>query len=171
MARVGHIWRARPGKSTSTDGSTRRFGRSSTSFFRDAGVTRYVIYAWVTSSSVTWRSRTTRRWWRASTIPRCATKGGVSSLSRTLALAKQGIRVNTIVPGATETPLMWAGVPEEEVEATRETIEGRLAIGRLAEPAEIAEGVVWLLSDASSYATGSHLTVDGGLGATANIAT
>ena len=103
----------------------------------------------------------------------CATKGGVSSLSRTLALdyADQGIRVNTIVPGATETPLMWAGVPEDEVAAMRETVAGQLAIGRLAEPAEIAEGVVWLLSDSSRYATGSHLTIDGGLGATAKIAT
>lgn len=103
----------------------------------------------------------------------CAAKGGVSALSRTLALdyAEHGIRVNTIVPGATETPLMWAGVPEEELEEVRKTVAGQLAIGRVAEPAEIAEGVVWLLSDASRYATGSHLTVDGGLGATANIAT
>ncbi len=103
----------------------------------------------------------------------CAAKGGVSSLSRTLALdyAEHGIRVNTIVPGATETPLMWAGVPDDELEAMRATVAGQLAIGRVAEPEEIAEGVVWLLSDASRYATGSHLTIDGGLGATANIAT
>jgi NAD(P)-dependent dehydrogenase (short-subunit alcohol dehydrogenase family) len=97
----------------------------------------------------------------------------VSSLVRTLALdyAEHSIRVNAIVPGATETPLMWASVPEDEVEAMRRTVASQVALGRVGEPREIAEGVVWLLSEASSYATGSHLVVDGGLGATANIAT
>jgi NAD(P)-dependent dehydrogenase (short-subunit alcohol dehydrogenase family) len=103
----------------------------------------------------------------------CATKGGVSSLVRTLALdyAEHSIRVNAIVPGATETPLMWAGVAEDEIEAMRRTVSGQIALGRVAQPREIAEGVVWLLSEASSYATGSHLVIDGGLGATAHIAT
>jgi NAD(P)-dependent dehydrogenase (short-subunit alcohol dehydrogenase family) len=103
----------------------------------------------------------------------CATKGGVSSLTRTLALdyAEHGIRVNAIVPGATETPLMWEGVAAEDLPDMRATVAAQIALGRVAEPLDIAEGVIWLLSDASAYATGSHLAVDGGIGATAHIAT
>jgi NAD(P)-dependent dehydrogenase (short-subunit alcohol dehydrogenase family) len=102
----------------------------------------------------------------------CASKGAVSSLVRTLALdyAEHAIRVNAIVPGTTETPLMWANVPDDEVEAVRATIRGQVALGRLAQPEEIAAGILWLLGDASSYVTGSHLVVDGGLGATAHVA-
>lgn len=102
----------------------------------------------------------------------CASKGAVSALVRTLAVdyAEHGIRVNAIVPGTTETPLMWANVPDGEVEDVRRVIGEQVALGRLAQPEEIAEGIVWLLADSSSYVTGSHLDVDGGLGATAHIA-
>jgi NAD(P)-dependent dehydrogenase (short-subunit alcohol dehydrogenase family) len=101
----------------------------------------------------------------------CASKGGVSALVRSLALdyASHSIRVNAIVPGATETPLMWGDMPEEQIPAARERVEERLALGRLATPEEIAEGIVWLLSDRAGYATGSHLVVDGGLMARASI--
>lgn len=101
----------------------------------------------------------------------CASKGAVSALVRTLAVdyAEHGIRVNAIVPGTTETPLMWANVPDDEVEDVRGIIGKQVALGRLARPGEIAEGVVWLLGEHSSYVTGSHLDVDGGLGATAHI--
>jgi NAD(P)-dependent dehydrogenase (short-subunit alcohol dehydrogenase family) len=101
----------------------------------------------------------------------CASKGGVSALVRSLAIdyAPHAIRVNAIVPGATETALMWAGVPPEDVPAARERVREQLALGRLAEPHEVAEGIVWLLSDRASYVTGSHLTVDGGLMARASI--
>ena len=100
-----------------------------------------------------------------------ASKGGVSALVRSLALdyAAHGVRVNAIVPGATETPLMWAGMPDDEIPPARERIGGQLAIGRLADPSEIAAGITWLLSDAASYVTGSHLVVDGGLLARASI--
>ena len=100
-----------------------------------------------------------------------ASKGGVSALVRSLALdyAPHGVRVNAIVPGATETPLMWAGMPEAEIAPARERIAGQLVVGRLAEPSEIAAGITWLLSDAASYVTGSHLVVDGGLLARASI--
>jgi NAD(P)-dependent dehydrogenase (short-subunit alcohol dehydrogenase family) len=103
----------------------------------------------------------------------CATKGGVSSLVRTLAIdyAEHSIRVNAIVPGTTETPLMWASVPEDEIPEVRKVVCEQVALGRLAQPEEIAEGVTWLLSDSSAYVTGSHLVVDGGLSATAHIAT
>lgn len=100
-----------------------------------------------------------------------ASKGGVSALVRSLALdyASHGIRVNAVVPGATDTALMWAGTAPAEVPAARERIGGQLALGRLAEPEEIAAGITWLLSDQASYVTGSHLVVDGGLLARASI--
>ena len=81
-----------------------------------------------------------------------ASKGGVSALVRSLALdyAPHGVRVNAIVPGATETPLMWAGMEEADIPPARERIAGQLAVGRLAEPPEIAAGITWLLSDAAS---------------------
>jgi NAD(P)-dependent dehydrogenase (short-subunit alcohol dehydrogenase family) len=86
-----------------------------------------------------------------------ASKGGVSALVRSLALdyAADGIRVNAVVPGATATPLL-GDVPDERV---REQIPLR----RLGTPEDVADAVLWLWSDASSYVTGSHLAVDGGL--------
>ena len=100
-----------------------------------------------------------------------SSKGGVSALVRSLALdyAEHSIRVNAVIPGATETPLMWSMTPPEDVAEARAAVESRLALGRLARPEEIAAGVTWLLSDLASYVTGSHLTVDGGLMARAVI--
>ena len=94
-----------------------------------------------------------------------ASKGGVSALVRCLAIdyARHGVRVNAVVPGATETPLMWANVSEDERERMREQINGEVPLGRLADPAEIGHAVVWLLSDASAYVTGSDLVCDGGI--------
>ena len=68
-----------------------------------------------------------------------------------------------MVPGATETPLMWANVSEDERERMREQINGEVPLGRLADPTEIGQAVVWLLSDASAYVTGSDLVCDGGI--------
>jgi len=100
-----------------------------------------------------------------------ASKGGISAFVRSLALdyAPHSVRVNAIVPGATETPLMWAGIPEDEIPAARSRISAQLVTGRLAQPREIAEGIVWLLGEHASYVTGSHLVVDGGLMARASI--
>lgn len=90
---------------------------------------------------------------------------------RSLAIdyAAHAIRVNAIVPGATETRLMWGDMPEDEIPVARDRTAMQLPLGRLALPAEIATGIVWLLSDAAGYATGSHLVVDGGLMARASI--
>jgi NAD(P)-dependent dehydrogenase (short-subunit alcohol dehydrogenase family) len=77
--------------------------------------------------------------------------------------------VNAIVPGATETALMWAGVPEADIPAARARTSEQLALGRLASPEEIAAGIAWLLSGQSSYMTGSQLVIDGGLLARASI--
>lgn len=101
-----------------------------------------------------------------------ASKGGVSALVRTLAIeyAGHGVRVNAVVPGPTETPLMWANVAETEVDAVRREVEAAIPLGRLAQPGEIADAIAWLLSDQAKYVTGSHLVCDGGLLAKAAIA-
>ncbi|MDT2003844.1 SDR family oxidoreductase [Rhodococcus opacus] len=92
-----------------------------------------------------------------------ATKHGVIGLTKAAALevARSGIRVNAVCPGSVDTPLVHkAGAPPGS--AKREAAEGRQPMGRLAEPEEIAEAVVWLLSDKASVLTGHPLVVDGG---------
>jgi len=100
-----------------------------------------------------------------------ASKGGISALVRCLAVdyARYGIRVNAVVPGATETRLMWANVELSAMSAMRRRICEEVPLGRLASPDEPARAVVWLLSDDSSYVTGSHLVCDGGILAKASI--
>jgi len=100
-----------------------------------------------------------------------ASKGGISALVRCMAVdyARYRIRVNAIVPGATETALMWANVPAADVPEMRRVICREVPLGRLADPDEPARAVVWLLSDDSSYVTGSHLVCDGGILAKASI--
>jgi len=94
-----------------------------------------------------------------------ATKGAVSSLVRCMAIdyAKFGIRVNAVVPGATETGLMWNNVPAEDIESMREQLCREIPQGRLARPEDPARAVAWLLSDESAYMTGSHVVCDGGI--------
>lgn len=94
-----------------------------------------------------------------------ATKGAISTLVRCMAVdyARYGIRVNAIVPGATETPLMWANVPPEEIPSMRTQVSSEIPLGRLAQPEDPARAVAWLLSDEASYVTGSHLVCDGGI--------
>jgi NAD(P)-dependent dehydrogenase (short-subunit alcohol dehydrogenase family) len=100
-----------------------------------------------------------------------ASKGGLSALVRALAVecAPDGIRVNALLPGPTETSLMWAGVEAREVEQMRETLAREVPLGRLADPAEPARAALWLLSDAASYVTGSQLVCDGGVLAKASV--
>jgi len=100
-----------------------------------------------------------------------ATKGGVSSLIRCLAIdyASYGIRVNAVVPGATETNLMWSNVPTADIPEMRQNISKEIPLGRLAQPEDPARAVAWLLSDESCYVTGSHLICDGGTLAKASI--
>jgi NAD(P)-dependent dehydrogenase (short-subunit alcohol dehydrogenase family) len=100
-----------------------------------------------------------------------ATKGGISALMRCMAIdyARYGIRVNAVVPGATETRLMWNNVPSEDIPRMRGVLSKEIPLGRLAQPEEPARAVAWLLSEDSSYVTGTHLVCDGGILAKASI--
>ena len=89
-----------------------------------------------------------------------AAKAGVSGLTRALALdhGPNGVRVNCVAPGPIRTPLMRRNRTPEEIAAM-----GQLAIaGRIGDPEEIAAGIVWLASDASSYVMGQTIEIDGG---------
>jgi NAD(P)-dependent dehydrogenase (short-subunit alcohol dehydrogenase family) len=88
-------------------------------------------------------------------------KGGIVALTRTLALelAPYGIIVNAIAPGATETPMNREAYTGD----VRRAYEERIALGRIGDPAEIADAAVFLVTDAARYITGHELLVDGGL--------
>jgi NAD(P)-dependent dehydrogenase (short-subunit alcohol dehydrogenase family) len=75
--------------------------------------------------------------------------------------ASAGIRVNAVLPGQTETDPMKAYLDAQPDHGER--MLRRLPMGRMAQPAEIAESIAWLCSDASSYVNGVSLLVDGGL--------
>ena len=98
-----------------------------------------------------------------------ASKGGLSAFVRSAALdyAPHGIRVNAVVPGATDTAMLVsrvvAGSEAAMVERIRASASEQIPLGRLGRPAEVAAAVVWLLSDDSSYVTGTNLVCDGGL--------
>jgi NAD(P)-dependent dehydrogenase (short-subunit alcohol dehydrogenase family) len=94
-----------------------------------------------------------------------AAKGGVIQLTRTAALeyATLGLRVNAVCPGFILTPMVAGpmGVKPE----LEEQIKRIQPMGRLGTPEEVAEAVVWLCSDDSSFVTGHPLVLDGGLAA------
>lgn len=89
-----------------------------------------------------------------------ASKWGVRGLSKTGAMefAGQHIRVNSIHPGLVETPLLLSGSTEFVAESLK-----AVPAGRVAQVAEIADTVMFLLSDKSRYITGTEIVIDGGL--------
>ncbi len=91
-----------------------------------------------------------------------ASKGGVDQLTRVMALslADHGIRVNAVGPGTIATELARAAVLGSDEAKAR--ILSRTPLRRLGEPAEVADAVAFLLSDAASYITGEIVYVDGG---------
>src|SRR6476620_10587177 len=98
-----------------------------------------------------------------SQISYTASKGGVLALSRELGVefARQGVRVNALCPGPVNTPLLQELYAKDEEAAARRLVH--LPMGRFAEAREIANGVLFLASDESSYVTAQTFLVDGGL--------
>ena len=91
-----------------------------------------------------------------------ASKHGIIGLSKAAALeqARAGIRINAIAPGPVNTGLLSRMV---EGKITLGAIAELVPMGRISEPAEIAQAVLWLCSEAASYMTGHTLVLDGGL--------
>ncbi|GJE12783.1 SDR family NAD(P)-dependent oxidoreductase [Methylobacterium longum] len=89
-----------------------------------------------------------------------ATKAALRSYARTWTaeLAPQGIRVNVVAPGPTDTAMM-ASVPEEQ----RAALIAPIPLGRMARPEEVAAATLFLLSDEASFVAGAELCVDGGM--------
>jgi NAD(P)-dependent dehydrogenase (short-subunit alcohol dehydrogenase family) len=90
-----------------------------------------------------------------------ASKGGVVQLTRTAALefATKNIRVNCVCPGVIRTPMVERLLDSRSF--TEDQLNAGEPVGRMGKPEEIAEGVLWLLSDASSFVTGHPLAIDG----------
>jgi NAD(P)-dependent dehydrogenase (short-subunit alcohol dehydrogenase family) len=89
------------------------------------------------------------------------TKGGVVQMTRDMgvALAKEGIRVNSLCPGFTYTPLVTTLVQDTDM---HERLKSMHPMGRFGEPNEIANAALFLASDEASFITGVNLPVDGG---------
>ncbi len=91
-----------------------------------------------------------------------ASKAGLIGLTQTLAteFGTKGIRVNALLPGATDTPMgrSFANTPEALA-----FVQGLYALKRMASPDEIAQSALYLASDASSFTTGTALLADGGV--------
>jgi NAD(P)-dependent dehydrogenase (short-subunit alcohol dehydrogenase family) len=91
-----------------------------------------------------------------------SSKAGIHGLGRTVAAAyaRQGIRVNTVVPAYTETTLVTTITSDPE---SRAAIIGRIPVGRAGSPADVEGIMVYLASDESAFATGALFVVDGGM--------
>jgi len=95
-----------------------------------------------------------------------ASKAGVEGLTRGAAgeLAEYGIRVNAVRPGLFDTPMLHtAWETGDDPESVLAPGVAATMLGRVGHPSEAAEAILWLCSPASSYVTGSCLTVDGGI--------
>jgi 3-oxoacyl-[acyl-carrier protein] reductase len=97
---------------------------------------------------------------RIANIPYAATKGAVVTMTKGFArtLVGTGVRINCVNPGPCDTP-MHAPLTSEQ----RAMVAGRIPLGRLGKPEEIANAVLFLLSDAASFVYGESFNVDGGV--------
>jgi NAD(P)-dependent dehydrogenase (short-subunit alcohol dehydrogenase family) len=98
-----------------------------------------------------------------SQISYSASKGGVLSMSRELGVqfARKGVRVNALCPGPVNTPLLQELFAKDEERAARRLVH--VPMGRFGEPEEMADAVLFLASDESSFITASTFLVDGGI--------
>jgi NAD(P)-dependent dehydrogenase (short-subunit alcohol dehydrogenase family) len=95
-----------------------------------------------------------------------ATKGGILAMTRSVAQAhgRQGIRVNSICPGDVETPILAEYFEHQpDPQEARRRVAAEYALGRIAQPEEVANVALFLASDESSFVTGTYIVVDGGL--------
>ena len=100
-------------------------------------------------------------------FPYAAAKAGLEGLTRSLALdyAPHGVRVNAVAPGYTDSYLLQEWLDKQpEPESALAGIHAATPIGRLVAPSEVADVVVYLLSDRASAVTGATVAVDGGIG-------
>lgn len=97
-----------------------------------------------------------------------ASKAGVTALARAIAIeyAHLGVRVNAVSPGWMDTAMAAPVLGRVHLRAR---VEKRVPLGRVAAPEEVAEAIVWLLSDAAGYVTGHELVVDAGMGTSAYV--
>ena len=95
----------------------------------------------------------------------CASKHGVIGLTRSLALeqATAGIRINAVCPGFIQTDMIERAFVQTGDSEAKAKIVAATPIGRIGQPEEVANAVVWLCSDAASFITGHSLRIDGGL--------
>lgn len=94
----------------------------------------------------------------------CASKGAIVQLTRAMALdhAGAGVRVNCVCPGSVQTDMITSAW-EQYGEGAEEVWSSKHPLGRIAQPKEIADAVLYLASDESSFLTGVALPVDGGI--------
>lgn len=104
-------------------------------------------------------------------LPYATSKGALATMTRGMALdlADRGVRVNAVLPGAVDTPMLRDGfsrghIGEADVEAQLEEFGRRHPVGRVGRPDEIAQAILYLADgERSSYVTGASLVVDGGV--------
>jgi NAD(P)-dependent dehydrogenase (short-subunit alcohol dehydrogenase family) len=94
-----------------------------------------------------------------------ASKAGVMGLTRAMVVewTPLGIRVNCIIPGSTDTDMMWYGLTPDEIPAERVATAAFIPAGRIADPDEIARATLWLCGPEAAFASGAFLVLDGGL--------
>lgn len=94
-----------------------------------------------------------------------ASKGAVTSMARVLVseLAPRGVRVNTVVPGATKTPI-WGDTSAPAFNQLEDYLKRSIPLNRMGEPIELANTVLFLASDDASFVNGAEISVDGGSG-------
>jgi len=100
----------------------------------------------------------------------CSTKHGLRGMTKALALdlAPYNVRVNSVSPGATDTPMLVSDVTKQakdrglSYDVVKKEFEEEGVLGRWADPMEISKGILFLASEDSSYMTGADLLLDGG---------